>query len=138
MSVRRPCAAGDTLRNQMKYYTEDHEWVEICGDEATIGISEYAAGELGEITYVELPEEDDDFIIGDRLGEVESDKASCDIYSPISGTVSVVNDALAGEPELINESPEDKGWICKLTNFDSSELDDMMNEDDYLKYVETL
>ena len=138
MSVRRPCAAGDILRNQMKYYTEDHEWVEICGDEATIGISEYAAGELGEITYVELPEEDDDFIIGDRLGEVESDKASCDIYSPISGTVSVVNDALAGEPELINESPEDKGWICRLTNFDSSELDDMMNEDDYLKYVETL
>jgi len=136
--VRRPCAAGDTLRNQMKYYTEDHEWVEICGDEATIGISEYAAGELGEITYVELPEEDDDFIIGDRLGEVESDKASCDIYSPISGTVSVVNDALAGEPELINESPEDKGWICRLTNFDSSELDDMMNEDAYLKYVETL
>lgn len=122
----------------MKYYTEDHEWVEICGDEATIGISEYAAGELGEITYVELPEEDDDFIIGDRLGEVESDKASCDIYSPISGTVSVVNDALAGEPELINESPEERGWICKLTNFDSSELDDMMNEDDYLKYVETL
>jgi len=122
----------------MKYYTEDHEWVEICGDEATIGISEYAAGELGEITYVELPEEDDDFIIGDRLGEVESDKASCDIYSPISGTVSVVNDALAGEPELINESPEDKGWICRLTNFDSSELDDMMNEDAYLKYVETL
>ena len=136
--MRRPCAAGDTLRNQMKYYTEDHEWVEICGDEATIGISEYAAGELGEITYVELPEEDDDFIIGDRLGEVESDKASCDIYSPISGTVSVVNDALAGEPELINESPEDKGWICRLTNFDSSELDDMMNEDAYLKYVETL
>ena len=126
------------MRIQMKYYTEDHEWVEICGDEATIGISEYAAGELGEITYVELPEEDDDFIIGDRLGEVESDKASCDIYSPISGTVSVVNDALAGEPELINESPEDRGWICKLTNFDSSELDDMMNEDDYLKYVETL
>ena len=122
----------------MKYYTEDHEWVEISGDEATVGISEYAADELGEITYVELPEEDDDFIIGDRLGEVESDKASCDIYSPISGTVSVVNDSLAGEPELINESPEDKGWICKLTNFDSSELDDMMNEDAYLKYVETL
>ena len=69
---------------------------------------------------------------------MESDKASCDIYSPISGTVSVVNDALAGEPELINESPEAKGWICRLTNFDSSELDDMMNEDDYLKYVETL
>ena len=122
----------------MKYYTEDHEWVEILGDEAIIGISEYAAEELGEITYVELPEEDDDFIIGDRLGEVESDKASCDIYSPISGTVSIVNENLADDPSLINDSPEDKGWICRLTNYDSSELDDMMNEDAYLKYVATL
>ena len=122
----------------MKYYTEDHEWVEILGDEAIIGISEYAAEELGEITYVELPEEDDDFIIGDRLGEVESDKASCDIYSPISGTVSVVNENLADDPSLINDSPEDKGWICRLANYDSSELDDMMNEDAYLKYVATL
>ena len=122
----------------MKYYTEDHEWVEILGDEAIIGISEYAAEELGEITYVELPEEDDDFIIGDRLGEVESDKASCDIYSPISGTVSIVNENLADDPSLINDSPEDKGWICRLANYDSSELDDMMNEDAYLKYVATL
>ena len=67
----------------MKYYTEDHEWVEIVGDEATVGISEYAADELGDITYVELPEEEDDFIIGDRLGEVESVNSSSDIYSPI-------------------------------------------------------
>ena len=110
----------------MKYYTEDHEWVEISGEEATVGISEYAADELGEITYVELPEEDDDFIIGDRLGEVESVKASSDIYSPISGTVSQVNEALADEPGLVNESPEEKGWLCRLVNFDSSELDDMI------------
>lgn len=122
----------------MKYYTEDHEWVEITGEEATVGISEYAADELGEITYVELPEEDDDFIIGDRLGEVESVKASSDIYSPISGTVSQVNEALADEPGLINESPEEKGWLCRLINFDSSELDDMMNEDAYLKYLRKL
>ena len=122
----------------MKYYTEDHEWVEILGDEAIVGISEYAAEELGEITYVELPEVDDDFIIGDRLGEVESDKASCDIYAPISGTVADVNENLSDDPALINESPEDKGWICRLTNFDSSELDDMMNEDAYLRYVNSL
>ncbi len=122
----------------MKYYTEDHEWVEITGDEATVGISEYAAEELGDITYVELPEEDDDFIIGDRLGQVESVKASSDVYSPISGTVSVVNDTLADDPGLINESPEEKGWLCKLVNFDSSELDDMMSEDAYLKYIEKL
>ncbi len=120
----------------MKYYTEDHEWVEIIGDEAVIGISEYAAEELGEISYVELPEEGDDFIIGDQLGEIEADKTTVDLYSPISGTVSIVNEALVDEPYLINESPEDKGWICKLQDFDSSELDDMMDEDDYLAYVE--
>ena len=122
----------------MKYYTEDHEWVEIVGDEATVGISEYAADELGDITYVELPEEEDDFIIGDRLGEVESVNSSSDIYSPISGTVSQVNEALVDEPGLINESPEEKGWLCRLINFDSSELDDMMNEDAYRKYLRKL
>lgn len=122
----------------MKYYTEDHEWVEISGEEATVGISEYAADELGEITYVELPEEEDDFIIGDRLGEVESEQTSSDIYSPISGTVSQVNEALVDEPGLINESPEERGWLCRLINFDSSELDDMMNEDAYQKYLRKL
>ncbi len=122
----------------MRYYTEEHEWVEINGDEATIGISEYAADELGEITFVELPEEDDDFIIGDRLGMVESVASSRDLYAPISGTVVVVNDALADEPGLINEAAESKGWLCKLTNIDSSELDDMMDEDAYLNYVAEL
>ena len=122
----------------MKYYTEDHEWVEVNGDEATIGISEYAADELGEVSYVELPDEDDDFIIGDRLGEVESEKTTSDIYSPISGTVSAVNEVLADDPGLINESPEDKGWICKLINIDSSELDDMMDEEAYQRYIATL
>ena len=122
----------------MKYFTEDHEWVEVNGNEATVGISEYAADELGEISFVELPEEGDDFIIGDRLGSVEAEKGTCDLYSPISGSVSIVNEALVDDPELLGESPEDKGWICKLANFDSSELDDMMDEDDYLEYVSSL
>lgn len=122
----------------MKYYTEDHEWVEVNGDEAIVGISEYAADELGEVTYVELPEEDDDFIIGDRLGELEAAEGTSDLYSPISGTVSVVNEALVDDPAIINDSPEDKGWICKLVNIDSSELDDMMDEEAYQKYVSSL
>ena len=122
----------------MKYYTEDHEWVEVNGDEAIVGISEYAADELGEVTYVELPEEDDDFIIGDRLGEIEAADGTNTLYSPISGTVSAVNESLADDPEIINESPEDKGWICKLVNIDSSELDDMMDEEAYQKYISTL
>lgn len=122
----------------MKYYTEDHEWVEVIGQEAVVGISEYAADELGDITYVELPDEKDDFIIGDVLGVVESVKASSDVYAPVTGTVSAVNELLDDEPGLINSSPEDRGWICKLVNIDSSELDDMMNEEAYFKYLKTL
>ena len=122
----------------MKYYSEDHEWVELIGDEAVIGISEYAAEALGNITYVELPGEDNDFIIGDSLGIVESEDVSFDIYAPISGTVVAVNDALEDEPGIISDSPEEKGWLCRLADIDSSELDDMMNEDAYLKYVDSL
>lgn len=122
----------------MRYYTEEHVWVEVQDDEATIGISEYAAKQLGEITYVELPEDDDCFNIGDRLGEIESENSSEDIYSPISGSISAVNDMLADAPDLINESPEDKGWICRLTDFDPADLDDLMDESDYLDYVDSL
>ena len=122
----------------MKYYSEDHEWVELIGDEAVIGISEYIAESIGEVTYVELPGEEDDFIIGDTLGVVESEEVSLDIYAPISGTIVAVNDALEDEPSLISESPEEKGWLCRLADIDSSELDDMMNEDAYLKYVDSL
>ncbi len=122
----------------MKYYSEDHEWVEIEGDEATVGLSEYAANELGDITFVELPSEDEDLIIGDTIGVVESVKAASDIYCPISGTVAAINDELEDEPELINESPEEKGWICKLKNIDISEVDDMMTPDAYAKYLKTL
>ena len=122
----------------MKYYTEDHEWIEIVGSEATIGLSEYATSAMGEITFVELPEEGEDFIVGDRLGGVESTDTSSDIYAPISGTVSIVNELLVDEPQLLSESPEDKSWICRLTDFDSSDIDDMMNEEEYLKYTDSL
>ncbi len=122
----------------MKYYTEDHAWVEIVSDEATIGISEYAIERLGEVTYVQLPDEEEDFIIGDPLGRIETDDDSMDIYAPISGTVSQINEALADDPELVNDSPEEKGWLCRLTNFDGSEVDDMMDEDTYLRYIEDL
>ena len=122
----------------MKYYTEDHEWVEVTGDEAVFGISEYLADELGEVTYVELPEEDDDFIIGDRLGELEAETGVHELNSPVSGTVASVNESLIDDPANINESPEDKGWICKLVNIDTTELDDMMDEEAYQKYISSL
>ena len=86
----------------MKYFTEDHEWVEVNGNEATVGISEYAAEELGDISFIELPEEGDDFIIGDRLGSLEAEKGTNDLYSPISGSVSTVNETLVDDPGLIN------------------------------------
>lgn len=122
----------------MKYFTEEHEWVEIVDGEAVIGITEHAADELGDITYVELPEDGDELIVGDPLGVVESVKAASDIYSPLGGTVVAINEVLENTPELINESPEDKGWICHLADFDESELDDLMNRSGYEKYLQSL
>ncbi|MBE6403131.1 MAG: glycine cleavage system protein H [Lentisphaeria bacterium] len=122
----------------MKYYTEDHVWVEIRGDEATIGISQHAIDEFGEINGLELPPEDEDVIVGDDIGLLEFANDDITIYTPLSGTIISVNDDLENSPELIDESPEDKGWLCKITNIDESELADMMNETSYRKYLRSL
>ena len=87
----------------MKYYTEDHEWVEIIGETATIGISQFAIEEYGEVSSIELPEEGDDFIIGDRLCNMETDRYTVELCAPIGGSVAAVNEALEDEPELMNE-----------------------------------
>ena len=121
----------------MKYYSEAHEWIMVENNEATIGISEYAAEELGDITYVELPIEDD-VIVGDTLGVIESVKAASDVYSPIGGTIIEVNSDLEDNPGLINESAEKAGWICKLGNIDILELDNLMTPDAYAKYLKSL
>ncbi len=121
----------------MKYYSEAHEWIMVENDKATIGISEYAAEELGDITYVELPIEDD-VVVGDTLGVIESVKAASDVYSPIGGTIIEVNSDLEDNPGLINESAEKAGWICKLGNIDILELDDLMTPDAYAKYLKSL
>lgn len=122
----------------MKYYTEDHVWVEIRGDEATVGMSQYAIDELGEINYIELPLEDEDVIVGEDIGLLESLQDSHSIYAPLSGTIIAVNEELENDPDLICNSPEDKGWICKLNNIDDSELGDMMDETFYRKYLRSL
>lgn len=122
----------------MKYYSEDHEWVEVSGGKAFVGISEYMVARMGGIIHVELPEEDDDLISGDKMGVVESERASADIYSPISGTVVAVNEALCSDPCILNESPEDQGWLCCMGNIDIAETGDMMSEDNYLKYLKRL
>jgi len=122
----------------MKYYSKEHEWVEVEGDIATIGITKYAADELGDITYVELPQEDSDVIVGDVLGVVESVKAASDVYSPISGTVASANSDLDDDPSLVNSAPEGKGWICKLENIDLAELEELMDEKAYAKYLKEI
>lgn len=120
----------------MKYYTEDHLWVEMSGEEVIVGISEYMADELSDIEYVDLPGEDDDFIIGDRVGELRTNCEKVVLYSPVSGTVSQINESVYDEPTIINDSPEEKGWLFHLCDFDNTELDDMMSEDAYLKYLD--
>ena len=115
----------------MKKYTETHEWVDLTGKVATIGITAHAAHELGDITFVELPELSAKLHQGDVLGTVESVKADADVYSPASGTVSEVNTKLLDEPEIISHSPETDGWLIKLSGVNPSDLDGLMNEEDY-------
>ena len=119
----------------MKKYTKDHEWVEMKGVEAIVGITAHAAKELGDITFVEMPPKGTDLIVGDVLGTIESIKAASDIYAPISGTVSSINRELDDDPGIVNSSPEGKGWICKLDNIDLVELEDLMTQEQYEKYL---
>ena len=121
-----------------KYYSKSHEWAVIEGEEATVGVSAYAAKELGDITYVELPKTGSDVIVGDSVGVVESVKAASDVYSPLSGTVTAVNKNLEDDPGLVSNSPEEKGWMYKLENIDLDELEDLLSEEDYAKYLKTL
>lgn len=118
----------------MKYYTKEHEWLEIDGNTATVGISVHAADELGDITYVELPENGAEYCVGEVFSVVESVKAASDIYSPINGTVTAVNEELEDSPELVNEDAEGKGWICK---FDAADIDtsSFMTADQYSEFL---
>ncbi|MBR2962601.1 MAG: glycine cleavage system protein GcvH [Lentisphaeria bacterium] len=121
-----------------KYYSKTHEWVKTDGEEAIVGISEYAAADLGDITFVDLPREGTDLICGDSIGTIESVSASSDVYSPVSGTVTAVNHALDDDPGLISSSAEGKGWLYKLDNIDPTEVDELMSEEEYAEYLETL
>ena len=123
----------------MKYYSSEHEWVQIDGDDAYVGVSRYIVDRLGDISYVELPKEGTEVIVGDDIGVIESITESEDIYSPISGTIIAVNHNLDDDSTILNDHCEDKkGWLCKLENIDLAELDDLMDEDAYKRYVEKL
>ena len=118
-------------------YSKEHEWVKVESDEvALIGISEHAAETLGDIVFVELPEIDDSIQQFAKMGEIESVKAVSDLFSPITGKVLEVNAELIDQPEKINESAETSGWMIKVVLSDSSELENLMSESEYLQFVE--
>jgi glycine cleavage system H protein len=119
-------------------YTKDHEWVKVEGDAATVGITDYAQEQLGEIVFVELPKVGKEFAAHKELAVVESSKAASDVYSPVTGKVTEVNSELQTKPELINEDCYDAGWICKLTITDRKSLKDLIDAKQYGEYVETL
>jgi glycine cleavage system H protein len=116
-------------------YLDSHEWVRVEDGTARIGISDFAQDELGDIVFVELPGEGDDLSAGDSFGVVESIKAVSDIYSPISGTVTAVNDDLADAPELLNDDPYGDGWLIELELDDESELDNLLSPDEYEEQI---
>ena len=119
----------------MRYYTKDHEWIDVAGDTATVGITDYAQGQLGDIVFVELPASGTRIAKGGDAAVVESVKAASDVYAPVSGTVSEGNPSLEGEPALVNSAPESDGWFFTLVLDDVGELDGLMDENAYRAFV---
>lgn len=118
------------------YYTKDHEWIKVQGNTATIGITEYAQKQLGDIVYIELPEVGDRFEAGDPIGSIESVKAVSEVFCPVSGEMIEVNEKVATEPDLVNSDAHGAGWLVKIKIEDKSELDGLMDSDEYQEYIE--
>ena len=116
-------------------YTKDHEWVAVSGDTGTVGITDYAQKELGDIVFVELPEVGQELRSGETLGNIESVKAVSELFSPVSGTVLAVNEALEEQAELVNQDPHGGGWIVKIKLAEPGELDDLMDAAAYASLV---
>ena len=112
-------------------YTRDHEWVRIEGDTCTLGITDFAQKELGEVVYVELPEVGHLFDAHDELGTIESVKAVAEVYTPVAGEIVEINESLKDDPQLVNEDPHADGWLVKIKYSDSSDFDELMNAEDY-------
>lgn len=111
-------------------YTDDHEWIKVEGNVATIGITEHAASELGDVVYVDI-EVDGDVSKGDTLGTIEAVKTVADLYSPVSGTITEINNSLNDNPEIVNDSPYEGGWMLKIEITDESELSDLLDSAKY-------
>ncbi len=119
-------------------YTKEHEWIRVDGDIATVGISDYAQEQLGDVVYVELPEPGKAVSLGSEAAVIESVKAASDIYAPVSGEVTEVNPKLEDEPETVNGSPTGEGWFMKIRLSDPGELDGLMDEAAYDAFIETI
>ncbi len=122
------------LRDDLKY-TKDHEWVRVEGDNAFIGITDFAQKELGDVVFVEVETEGETLDKGEVFGTIEAVKTVSDVFMPVSGEVLAFNEDLEGNPELINSDPYGKGWIVKVKYSDASEMDGLLSKDDYEKLV---
>lgn len=117
------------------YFTEDHEWISLDGDVATVGITNHAQEQLGDLVFVELPEVGSTVAKGDAAAVVESVKAASDVYSPVDGTITEVNEALTSDPAMVNQKAEKEGWLWKMKLSDASQLDGLMSAADYIAMI---
>jgi glycine cleavage system H protein len=122
----------------MRYFTKEHEWIDVDGAVATVGITDYAQSQLGDIVFVELPATGTTLTKGGDAAVVESVKAASDVYAPVSGTVTDANAALEAEPSLVNSAPEADGWFFRLTLSDTAEIDGLMDAPAYQAFVAAL
>ncbi len=120
------------------YYTKDHEWVRPEGEEAFVGISHHAAQQLGDVVFVESPQTGTSFKKGDEVAVVESVKAASEVYAPLDGEITAVNEELADNPNTVNEDPEGRGWFFKIKLNTLKDLESLMSSEDYTRYLETL
>ena len=121
-----------------RFYTRDHEWIEVAGDMGTVGISDYAQSQLGDVTFIELPQAGATFSQGKAAAVVDSVKAASDIYAPVSGSVTETNAALTDAPELVNTQADTGGWLFRLKLADAAELSSLMDEAAYQAYIAQL
>jgi len=122
----------------MRYFTKDHEWIDVSGTSATVGITDYAQGQLGDVVFVELPDVGRVVEAGKEAAVVESVKAASEVYAPVSGTVTEANGALADTPDLVNTAPEGEGWFFRLTLSNPAELEGLMDKGAYKAFVDSL
>ena len=118
------------------YFTKEHEWVRVEGDTATVGITDFAQGQLGDVVFVEVPEAGRHVTQGGEAAVVESVKAASDVYAPLSGEVVEGNQALVDDPALVNSDPEGEGWFFRMRLSDNAQLNDLMNADQYREFCE--